>query len=51
MYFEKKKTKKITFKDKIKRIYEIVKAFIKKNIVIFFLLAFTIYFNRYFYKI
>ena len=34
---KKKQTKKITFKDKIKRIYEIVKAFIKKYCYIFLL--------------
>ena len=34
---KKKQTKKITFNDKIKRIYEIVKAFIKKYCYIFLL--------------
>ena len=34
---KKKQTKKINFKDKIKRIYEIVKAFIKKYCYIFLL--------------
>ena len=34
---KKKQTKKVTFKDKIKRIYEIVKAFIKKYCYIFLL--------------
>ena len=34
---KKKQTKKITFKDKIKRIYEIVKVFIKKYCYIFLL--------------
>ena len=34
---KKKQTKKITFKDKIKRIYEIVKTFIKKYCYIFLL--------------
>ena len=34
---KKKQTKKITFKDKIERIYEIVKAFIKKYCYIFLL--------------